>query len=128
MGFDQALRDRTLTELGRLIVAGPDYAGHDWRGIAVVIQIEPRKRLFGYMYLSDGSWTAAIPEPRPAIEKALALAEAMRVEGKAGWKTCLIQISAPDGRMKVDFEYDNPARWDVTPANLEERVEALRPD
>ena len=127
MDFDQAAADRTLHELGQMVIADPEFAGKDWQGITLVIQVEPRKRMFGYRYGSDGKWEGATPEGRPTILKARELADAMKIEGKEGWKTCLVQISRPGPNIKVDFEYDDPNRWDVTPANLEARVEELRP-
>jgi len=129
MGFDQAVADRTLTELGQQIIADPRYNGQerDWQGIAVVVQVAPRERLFGYIYRPDGSWTAGMPDLDATIEKAIELSQAMRIEGKEAWKTCLIQIQRPGPKLKVDFEYDNPDRWAVTPANLRQKVEELRP-
>jgi hypothetical protein len=127
MDFDQAAADRVLHELGQLVIADEEFAGKDWQGIALVIQVEPRKRLFGYRYKADGGWEGATPAGRPAILKARELADAMKVEGKDGWKTCLVQISRPGPSIEIDFEYDDPNRWDVTPANLKTRVEELRP-
>lgn len=127
MDFDQAAADRALHELGQLVIADDEFASKDWQGISLVIQVEPRKRVFGYRYKSDGGWEGATPAGRPTILKARELAKAMKVEGKEGWKTCLLQISRPGPKVAVDFEYENPSRWDVTPANLEARVEELRP-
>lgn len=127
MGFDQALADRTLNELGQQIIADPRYAGQDWQGIAVVVQVQPRQRLFGYVYRPDGSWTAGMPDMDATIDKALALSKAMQLDGKDAWKTCLIQIARPGPQLKADFEYEDGARWNITPANLKTQVEQLRP-
>lgn len=127
MDFDQAAADRALHELGQMVIADKEFAGKDWQGITLVIQVEPRKRMFGYRYKADGGWEGATPEGRPAILKARELADAMKVAGKEGWKTCLVQISRPGPAIKVDFEYADPNRWDVNPANIEARVEELRP-
>jgi hypothetical protein len=127
MDFDQAVADRVLHELGQMVLADEEFAGKDWQGITLVIQVEPRKRLFGYRYRTDGSWEGATPDGRPTILKARELAEAMKIEGKEAWKACLVQISRPGPAIKVDFEYNDPSRWDVTPANLKARVEELRP-
>jgi len=127
MGFDQAVADRTLTELGQQIIADPRYAGQDWQGITVVIQVEPRQRMFGYIYRPDGSWTAGMPDLDATIDKAIDLSQAMRADGKEAWKACLIQITRPGPKLNADFEYDDPARWNITPANLRQKVEELRP-
>jgi len=127
MDFDQATADRVLHELGQIVITDEEFAGKDWAGITLVIQVEPRKRVFGYRYKSDGGWEGATPAGRPTIMKARELADAMKVDGKPGWKTCLVQISRPGPEIRIDFEYDDAARWDVTPANLNARVEELRP-
>jgi hypothetical protein len=127
MGFDQAASDRLLTELGQQIVADRRYAAEDWQGISVVVQVAPRQRLFGYVYRPDGTWSAGMPDMNATLDKAVALSEAMRADGKEPWKACLIQIVRPGPKLKVDFEYDDPARWIVTPGNLKQKVEELRP-
>jgi hypothetical protein len=127
MGFDQAVTDRLLTELGQQIVADRRYVDEEWQGISVVVQVAPRERLFGYVYRPDGTWTAAMPDMDATIDKAIALSKAMRVDGKEPWKACLIQIQRPGPHLKVDFEYDDPNRWIVTPGNLKQKVEELRP-
>jgi hypothetical protein len=127
MAFDQTASDLALKELCRQVLADPDFVGGAWESAALVIQVQPRKRMFGYVYWPDGSWVAAIPALRRTIEKTQELAAAMQVEGKPGWKTCLLQFIRSNSRIKADFEYDDAARWDVTPGNLQRRVEELRP-
>lgn len=127
-GFDQAAADTILGELARQIVADEELQGKPWQAIALVIGIRPRRRVFGYLYRPDGSWEAAIPRAsRPTIEKAQELAAAMQVDGRESWKVCLLQLMAPGPQIMADFEYDDHGRWDVSPANLESRVEELRP-
>jgi len=121
------LSDQMLIELGAQVIADEEYDGHDWEGIALVIQIEPRQRLFGYMYLPGGDWTVACPALDGVLDKALALAEAMRADGRGAWKACLLRISRAGMRLAVEFEAEDPARWNITPGNLSQRVEELRP-
>ncbi|UXN73049.1 hypothetical protein N8D56_18780 [Devosia sp. A8/3-2] len=127
-GFDQSGADRILGELARQILSDEEFAGKSWQAIALVIGVRPRRRMFGYLYRPDGSWEAAIPTAmRPTIEKARELAAAMRVDGQESWKACLLQFHNPGPRIKADFEYEDHSRWDISPANLEQRVEEIRP-
>jgi len=127
-GFDQSAADRILDELGRHILADEEFAGKPWQAIALVIGVQPRRRVFGYLYRPDGSWEAAIPVARrETIEKAQELAAAMQVEGQESWKACLLQFLKPGRQMEAEFEYKDQGRWDISPANLEQRVEELRP-
>lgn len=40
----------------------------------------------------------------------------------------LFQFNRKSGRFIVDFEHDDPARWKVTPSNIDAVVDELRPD
>ena len=40
----------------------------------------------------------------------------------------LVQLSRASGTYEVTFEDDDPARWKVTPANIEQISEELRPN
>ena len=126
--FDQTRADEALAELGQGIVSDPNYATRDWRGIALVVEIATRKRVFGYVYDAD-DWEAETPDDFDVIEQAQALAEAMAVDGER-WQRCLVQIKRQEGgapELKVAFDYDGTADWVVTPGNLSEMVEKLRP-
>lgn len=128
VAFVQNAADLALQELGQSVMTDERLADTPWQAIALVIQIEPRRSLFGYRYHEDGNWRADTPAAaRQTLEKARALAEAMRVPGRTMWKACLLQISRPGPKLKADFEYDDPSRWNITPANLKQRVEELRP-
>src|SRR3546814_10871397 len=59
-----------------------------------------------------------MPDLDATIDKAIDLSQAMRADGKEAWKACLIQITRPGPKLNADFEYDDPARWNITPANL----------
>lgn len=126
--FDQTRADDALHALGQRVLADSNYSGRDWRGIALVIEIGGRERMFGYVYDAD-DWEAETPDDFDVFDDARALADAMAAGGER-WQRCLLQISRKDGgapELKIAFDYDGTADWTVTPANLAEMVEALRP-
>ena len=51
----------------------------------------------------------------------------MRVDGKDPWDACVVQLRRASGRLHADFEYDDPARWDIAPATLHTVAERARP-
>ena len=125
---DSGRADEALQTLAQRVLADPNYATRDWRGIALVIEIAARKRVFGYVYDAD-DWEAETPDGFDVLEDADALADAMAVNGER-WQRCLVQIKREEGgapQLKVAFDYDGDADWAVTPGNLAEMVEKLRP-
>lgn len=115
-----------VLELGRVIVGDPAYAD-PWDALSLVIQLDQRKRMFGFVYLGNGDWEAQTPDSFDALKLADRLRETMRHQHGSQWKACLVQIHRADLRVLIDFEFDDADRWQVTPANLEARVEELRP-
>lgn len=125
--MDQVASDRLLMELGQMILADANYVDRDWVGIAVVFQHDPRTRQFGYVYDADGKWEAETPSSFDALRKAGELRTSMAGDDGAMWKSCLVQIKRPGPKLVTDFDWDDGARWAISPANLAARVEELRP-
>jgi hypothetical protein len=121
--------DTLIIEIGQALLADRNYRTNDWSAIALVATLDDgRKSLFGYSYLPDGSWQATTPDDARRIVNLLRdLREATQVSGKGPWRQCLVQVKRADMKLNLMFEYDDPQRWTVTPANMTEMVEALRP-
>jgi hypothetical protein len=120
--------DRLVTDAGALIFRDPRYAEHDWQSLAVVYNFtDGRQNQYGYVFLTDGSWSAALPKDRDdaILDMMLALQATMAETGKK-WHRALVQITR-DGQLNVQFEYDDPDRWTIRPNDLEVSVAALRP-
>lgn len=126
--FDTDAASARLMAVGQAVVDDANYRG-DWSGAVLVAELDGRESLFGFKYMADGKWKAEIPsDPDEVMDRIIALRRAMadRDEGRA-WKACRIAITRPEMSFKTEFEYDDGNRWHVTPANLDERVEELRP-
>jgi len=119
-----------VVELGKLVATHEAYEGLAWDGISLVGDFAGGQRsMFGYVYLSDGDWEAKLPRDRSrSVMKGLRrLYETMEEKNGKPWQQCLLQINRQSMKVNIQFEYDNPQRWSVTPANLEQMVETLRP-
>lgn len=128
VAFDQTRADAQVHELGGMITRDANYAQREWRGIALVIELDPRTRMYGFVYDAD-DWEAETPDDFDLFDTATALADTMAAGGKR-WQRCLVQISRAEGaapELKIAFDYDGSANWSVTPANHAEMVETLRP-
>lgn len=124
--FDQTRADALVHEIGQMVIADANYAGREWSGIALVIEVAQRKRMYGFVYGADGDWEAETPDDFDVIERAAELNRVMAAGGN-GWTRCLIQIARPGPRITIQFDYDDKGDWVVTPGNHAEMVEKLRP-
>jgi hypothetical protein len=123
--------DALIMQVGRAVLADASYQGADWSALTLVATFDQgRKSLFGYTYMAGGAWKAVTPsDARRVINLLRDLREAMReADGKAPWRQCRVQIKRADMKINLAFEYDDPQRWMVTPANMADMVEALRPE
>ncbi len=120
--------DRMLLEAARLIYVDPAYANENWESTAIVFDfVNGMQSMYGYIYRADDSWKSELPNGDEPMDQMLALQAAMEKQTGKKWHRALIHIWRDTGKMNVTFEYDDPKRWTISPANLEESVNALRP-
>jgi hypothetical protein len=123
-------RDALLLRVGRLIAGDSMLADATWDGFALIVRYDDAgidRRISGFRYVDNGDFEAATPRD-PALGAALdALRKATRVEDKAPWTACVVQLRRASGKLHADFEYDDPGRWDITPATLQAVAERARP-
>lgn len=123
-------KNALLNRIGMLIVADPVVDAGDWDGYALIArygEANIARRISGFRYRDDGGVEAATPgsaELGPALD---ALREATRVEGRQPWGACVLRIRRDTRKLRVEFEYDAPERWDITPQTLDEVTERARP-
>jgi len=114
-------RDTLIHELGAAIVSNPKVAGLPWKRYALVARIdEQQSKLNGFAYDALGGYQPATPKGLEVHDKLAVLREAMRVDGKPPWGACVVHIDRNTQKITVEFEYDHPERWDVTPQNVAE--------
>ena len=117
-----------IHEIGVMIVQDAQADNQNWDALAVVSTLDGSSQLSGYAYDRAGTATPAAITNFGLFDKFKELREATR-EGEAGrlWKSALVQIRRADMKVMVDFEYDDPMRWEVTPGNFTTLPEELRP-
>ncbi len=123
-------RDAPLLRVGRLIAADPVLADVDWNGFALIVRYDDAgidRRISGFRYVDGGGFEAATPRDAALGDALDALREATRVDGRAPWAACVVQLRRTSKRLHADFEYDEPERWDIVPATLHEVAERARP-
>lgn len=122
--------DELIHRLGSLLVGDPEVAVKpDWTHLVMVGTVTASETdLTGFCYGPGGQFASVAPSAfdTPDVLKALRDAMAAR-DGQAPWHACLLRIERTSGRIAVDFEYDDPARWAITFANAKQRAAELRP-
>jgi hypothetical protein len=109
--------------LAELVSSHQAYSGTDWTYIALVATITRQRRsMFGYVFFSDGHWEAKLPrDPQRSVMKGFRrLHDRMAALDGVAWQQCLLEITRQDQTVSVEFEYDDPDRWSLTPDNLEQ--------
>lgn len=123
-------RNELIARIGRLLVADPAVSDGEWQGYALIVRYGDgaiARRMTGFRYDPAGAFAAATPDADalgPAFDD---LREATRVPGKDPWGACVLRLWRDSGRMAVEFEYDAPQRWDVTPVTLADVAARARP-
>ena len=82
----------------------------------------------GYLYDETGKSTPAAPDDFAVLDRLGDLRDAMLEPGKGPWKACLVYVNRVSGRITLDFEYNTPGKWLITPANVKQMAEILRPN
>lgn len=124
-----APQDALIHRIGGLIANDAAVSALDWESHALIALFEDGVlRLSGFANLHGGDYVAATPED-PQIPRAVGeLREAMRRAGAPEWRACVIRIVRASRKIAVEFEYDDPARWAITPNTLAEVARRAKPE
>ncbi len=121
-------KDELIVEIGRLIVADGKATAQPWDRYALIAYYDGSvSRLNGFGYSGDARGRPATPETFDLEDRLDELRVATQTEGKAPWRVCVFRLNRDTGKATVDFEYDDPERWRVTPATASEIAERARP-
>ncbi|MGB3471664.1 MAG: hypothetical protein WBA51_12650 [Erythrobacter sp.] len=117
-----------MAEFASLLLRSEDLEG-DWDAAALSVILDGTSYdSSGFKYRSDGKAIPIAPEGKELYDKLIAFRDFQAEQsGGAPWKACLIQIERASASFEIKVEYDDPMRWKITPANLKEMREALRP-
>ena len=131
MSTDSPTKDEVVQQLGQTIVTDPEYGKFDWQGVALMVTRKPtERRMTGYLYLADGTFSATRPgNNRKIKDLAGLLQQVMEDETGARWLKCLIHVWKPGPEIDIQFEYDDPERWKIQKVSLDmsDYAESLRP-
>ncbi|WP_296734796.1 hypothetical protein [Variovorax sp.] len=119
--------------IAREIVNSGEPQGVDWVEVSAIFSIDADGDVngsYGYVYDARGQAHAAAFLEDPIEREVKAYRDWLLHKGRKGDKgiiKMLFQFNRQTRRVRADFEYEDPRRWQVTPANLDARVKELRP-
>lgn len=117
-----------VADIIREIVGTTESLRDSWSGLSVIIGFDDDgdpDSSYGYAYYPDGI-EAIAPAPWDLEEAINSYLGSVYGDGPFPRKM-LIQFNRPSGRYNIEFEDKDPARWQVTPANIDKIREELRP-
>lgn len=102
----------------------------DWKSLSLVFTFDDDSPSnFGYCYTGDGpgDWSAFSSTSDELDDDLIRLRQIMEEESKATWHQGLFQLLREQREMTFEFTYDGETRWKVTPENIDQMVQTLRP-
>jgi len=123
--------DNLIKEIGSMILRCNDTQENEWRSLSVVFDLgENHASNSGFLYTTDKikPMTAGIDgEVMTVVNKIREFQTVVEKKYGKKFKQLLIQMEKESGRIKIDFEFDDPKRWNMGPSNYIKMREALRP-
>ncbi len=125
------INDKYVYDIGELILQCEDVVDSHWQLLSVVYDTgEGHTANSGFLYTEDeiSPISVSIPGQRFLLRNTiLEFRDVVYEETGHKFKQLLIQMEKETGRIKIDFEFDDPDRWAIKPSKLKEMREALRP-
>ncbi|MFK0333792.1 hypothetical protein ACIQUB_21975 [Rhizobium sp. NPDC090275] len=119
-----------LETIAREIVDCGELDGIDWIEVSAIFAIDDDGDVnssYGFAYDHTGNAHAAAFLYDPVEREVKRYREWLRLKGDKGFVKMLVQFNRETRRVNADFEYDNPARWQVTPNNVDMITRELQP-
>lgn len=124
-------RDELIQALGAAIQADEGLAPGDCRHLVLVFRAEgTQSSLQAVCFQADGSYGYKVAK-RHDQQGAQGVLETLRDEmaktEKEPWGACLVRVDGESGELDLEFEYDDPDRWDYAKTTQEAWLDTLRP-
>lgn len=122
-------KDELIHEIGGTLVADIGKRHPDWVHLVLAGSVNGEQaQMNGFSYDAAGESTPTGPRVLSVLRQLVALNQQMAADDRsAPWRACLITIDHGTGEIDFAFEYDDPGRWTITPANTESRAKEFAP-
>ena len=130
--------DENLEHLGnvtREIIKSEDFSddlcGFEWVEFTYVFDVDEDGLLVassGYAYDKEGDYMPSAVGSEELESAIKNYRTWLSKDTDKGFMKMLFQFNRDSGQVQADFEYDDPMRWKVTPNNIDDMIEELRPN
>ena len=121
------LPDALVHKIGGLILADERVSARPWDGYALVVRYDQTGiQVSGFAYEQD-QFRPVTPRSSALHQSLQALQVEMRQPGRNPWRACIVRIVRATKQIRIEFEYDHPERWDITPETLDAIAAQARP-
>jgi hypothetical protein len=122
-------RDALIHHLAQTIASDGGLLLDGWTHLVLVSQIESdTPDMTGFCYTDDGRAVPVSPTDFGIFDVLEQLRDAMaKADAKKPWIAALFRIERETGKFAMEFEYDQPERWIVTPDNVRARAREFAP-
>jgi len=117
------------TKLIRALIENLRTTRDDWSSLAMVLEFNESELsgTYGYLYFTEGTSSAVSVRPSRIEPSVAAYAAAYYEPGQSLPVKMLVQFDRTAGEYEVTFEDTDASRWQVTPQNLDQVRDDLRP-
>ena len=119
-----------MEAIAREIVNCGELDGIPWQEVSAIFSVDADgdvNQSYGYAYEADGTPHAVAFLYDPVEREVRRYREWLRPRHDKGFIKMLFQFNRVTRKVNADFEYEDPRRWQVTPANIDTVTETLRP-
>ncbi|ALN89475.1 MULTISPECIES: hypothetical protein [Lysobacter] len=121
-------RDELLGEIARLIVVDPKAGERPWDGYSLIAWYgEGISRLNGFRYDKGQPGEPLTPASVEIENRLEELRRVTQTKDKSPWRVCIVRINREAAEVAIDFEYEEPGKWYVTPDSAADIAERVRP-
>ena len=125
------IEQKYVYEIASLIFKADDLNENEWDLATIVYDVgDGHTANSGFLYKNDATQpiSAGITGDRLSLKtKIFDFRNEILIKTGKKFRQLLIQVENETNRIKIDFEFDDPHRWTITPGKLKEMREALRP-
>jgi len=121
-------KDDLLHEIGSLVIRDKEIMSRPWEHLVLVAQVSNNStQVNGFAYQSGGKAVPTGPDNFEIVDKFEELRTAMGADDIELWNACLFRLDRDSHKLSIDFEYEQPEKWLITPSTVKEMAEKLRP-
>jgi hypothetical protein len=122
-------RDALIHRLAETIAGDSELLLDGWTHLVLTSRLgDGSLDMNGFCYTAEGDAVPVSPRDFAIFDVLEELRAAMaKTDGKTPWVAALFRIERKTGKFAMEFEYEQPERWAITPTNVKARAQEFAP-